>query len=199
MRLDPPPIQQRIANVLLPQTWILWFQSIRTSLNSIFSDTESLKDRMGWAFYDDSTYTSSNKLRANNAKVQVTIDEAGSSNITDYLPEGVTFFANDKITPENIGDTYGVRFDFIAEASSPNDKFDIVVDIGGSNPEIYRQTVELLKASGVAEKFGITINLFSLNTFVTNGGEIYLDTSVSGDDVSFYNLGLFITRISKVI
>ena len=201
MAINQPPVQEKTANSLglFPQTWILWFDTLRSNINSLFTRVDTLEHRSGWAFYDDSEYTSSSPLNANNESVLMTIDEQGSSNLTGYLPTDTVFYANDKITPENVGDTYALRLDFKAKGSSPADKFDVYIDIGGSNPIIFDQSVEINKGSGVEQRYNLSIVIFSLNTFVANGGAIYFDTSQSGDNIDFYDFGLLITRVSTAV
>lgn len=201
MAINQPPVQEKTSNSLglFPQTWVLWFDTLRSNINSLFTRVEYLEHRMGWAFYDDSEYTEVSPLNVNNASVQLTIDEQGSSNLTGYLPNNTSFFSNDKITPENVGDTYALRLDFKAKGSTPSDKFDVFIDIGGSNPIIFDQSVEINKGSGVEQRYNLSIVVFSLNTFVANGGAIYLDTTETGDNIDFYDFGLLITRVGSPI
>lgn len=149
----------------------------------------------GWAFYDDSTYTSGSPLNVNNTRAQVSIDGLGSFTEKRFLPTDTSDFwdtTNDEITPENVGDAYEVRLDFTAVAGSNADKFDIELDIGdGSSVIILDQTFEMNKGQGNIEVFAWNAPIFTLETFVANGGKFYINTT---DDIDFYNFGLFIKR-----
>lgn len=152
----------------------------------------------GWAFYDDSEYTEASPLNVNNDVSQVTIDSLGSFTERRYLPYGVhDLWVNDKIDPENIGDTYSFRLDLTAKAGSNADKFRLYVDIGdGGVVEILSQTFEINKNTGQTEDFSYSVPIFTLGTFNANNGKIMIETD---NDIDFYNMGIFIQRIHKEV
>lgn len=153
----------------------------------------------GWGFYVDTAHTSGSPLVVNNARVQLTNNALGATTETSYLPGGVTnLWAGDKITPQNVGDSYDLRVDFTAEMNSANGFANISLDIGdGGSIEIVDRMLVFPKGTGVATKFSIGVPIFSLGTFVTNGGKIYLDTTDGADDMDVYDIGIFIGRNSK--
>lgn len=150
----------------------------------------------GWAFYDDSEYTELSPLNINNDTAQITIDGLGAFTERRYLPYGVQdLWVNDKIDPENIGDTYSFRLDLTAKAGSNEDKFRVYVDIGdGGVVEILSQTFEINKNIGQTEDFSYSVPLFTLATFNVNNGKIMIEMD---DDIDFYNMGIFVQRIHK--
>lgn len=177
--------------------WILWFNSIVKDFNSLFSTVEEVINTFGWAYYDDSQYTSGSPLNINNTTTQVTIDGLGSSTELSYLPDGISFFdtTTSEITPENIGDSYILRFDFNAISASNNVLFDVEIDIGSGSPNlVYDQTLTIVKGSNTEQRYSLAIPIYTLNTFLTNGGKIKIATT---NNVNFYDFGLFITRVSK--
>jgi len=187
MQLKPPPIGDQTLNPLnrFVQSWILWFQALKKKI-------DSLEQIHGWAFYDDSQYTSGSPLNINNTRTQLTIDTLGSFNNTTYIPSGLSWFSGNKITPTAIGDSYILRFDFTAVPSTPSDRFNLELEIAVGNI-VYNQTFESTKGAGIPYIYSISIPIFCLATFVANGGKFYVDTT---DNMDFYNFGLFISRVS---
>lgn len=167
------------------------------SARSVEIDTILNRLGLGWANYRDSTYTSGSPLNANSAKVQLTNDGLGATTNTTYLPDGVSGFWNsstNKITPSAVGDAFDLRIDMTAEPAAANDWFEIIIDIGDGSPDVPIVTRQVsLKKSG-ASKLSIGFPIYCLSTFLTNGGKIYLDTSSSGDNISFYDIGIFLKR-----
>jgi hypothetical protein len=151
----------------------------------------------GWAYYDDSTYTSGSPLNSNNAKTQITVDGSGGDSVTSELPIGVSALWNastNKIIAPVTGDSLRVRLDFVADPATSSDFAEIVFDIGSGSPvEIGRDTVTFAKTG--ATRFFRTYDLFAGSTFTANGCTVYFDTSVSGDSIDIYNLGIKVERV----
>jgi len=160
----------------------------------------SLRDLRGdgYGYWGDSTYTSGSPLVVNNSRVQLTIDGLASNTETSYLPKGVTTFWNtstNKIVPENVGDGFIGRLDFKAVPSGTDVYFDIQIDIGdGSVIDIFNDVELFPKGTGVEQKFSIPLPFFSLSTFVSNGGKIYVDTTVGSKNMSVYDIGILVHR-----
>ena len=154
-----------------------------------------LRAMIGWGFYSDSTYTSGSPLNSNNAKTQITIDGLGATTETGYLPTGVTnLWSSNKITPAVLGDSYDLRLDFTAAPTGVSDYAEVLLDIGtgGSPINIVSRTVTFAKAGATSVSIGFPI--FALSTFMANGGTLYFDTSVSGDNIDIYDISLFLKR-----
>jgi hypothetical protein len=151
----------------------------------------------GWGYYQDSTYTSGSPLVANNAKVQMSIDGLGANTEITQLPNGVTNLwdvATNKIIPKSIGDSYAIRVDLSASPTTASDWLDFIIDIGTGAPDIPVVTRTLTFAKTGTTNFSIGVPIFSMSTFVTNGGKLYLDTSVSADNVSIFDMAITIIR-----
>lgn len=167
----------------------------------VYVEIDTILDRLGlgWAYYDDSTYTSGSPLTSNNAKTQILIDGVGGDTVTSQLPSGVTALwdaASDSITGVSEGDSLLVRLDITCAPASVNDFAELVFDIGSGSPiEIGRDTIRFSKTGST--RFLRTYDLFCGSTFAANGCKIYFDTSVSGDSIDIYDLGVKITRTYK--
>ena len=151
----------------------------------------------GWATYSDSTYTSGSALTSNNAKTQITIDGLGSGSNSTYLPEGVTQLwdsTTNKIIADQVGDAYDIRLDFKADPSTASDYAEFILDIGDGAPDIPIVTRTVTFAKTGASSISIGFPIFSLATFIANGGKLYFDTSGSGDNIDIYDITLFIKR-----
>lgn len=161
-------------------------------------EVDVLLDRLGigWAYYDDGTYTSGSPLNSNNAKTQILIDGLGSATVTSELPSGVSELwdaSTNRIVAPSAGDAFEIRLDFIAAPATVNDFAEIVFDIGSGSPiEIARDTITFAKTG--ATRFAKSYTLFAGSTFAANGCKVYFDTSVSGDSINIYNLGIVVKR-----
>lgn len=150
---------------------------------------------LGWGQYGDTVYTVSSPFVINSGSV-ATLPNNALSNITTYLPSGVSSFydsVNKKIIPQNIGDYYSINIRFKAKNTNVNGVFDIGLDIGGGLGIIFKETFLFAKGAGVEQDFNIVITGYSLDTFSLNGG-IPKITSILGN-TSVYNISYQITRM----
>jgi hypothetical protein len=152
---------------------------------------------MGWANYADTLYTAGSPLIINNARTKLTCDGLGAATNKVYLPDGVTDFwdaGTNKLIAPRVGDSFEVRINFTASASN-QDYFNIEFDIGA--PVGVVSAVTLFHPKTAALKYSVSKSLFSLSTFITNGCEIYFNTTLqtpSGANVSFYDIEIFVRR-----
>lgn len=151
----------------------------------------------GWAYYSDSTYTSGSPLiPANGVRTLLTIDGLGATTSKDFLPAGVTDFwdsSTNKIVAQKAGDSYDVRIDFTVDVPANTESIKLEVDIGDGSPDIpivIRSNA--YSESGAGQAFSAGFPLFSLSTFIANGGKIYITTSAGGFDI--YDIAIFIKR-----
>jgi hypothetical protein len=149
----------------------------------------------GWAIYDDAA-SHATPVVVNNVKTQLTIDGLGTTTETSYLPANVTSLWDSTaniITPEKLGDAYDLRIDFEATPTNINDYANLIIDIGGGGSiPIVNRSVTFVK-TGVSS-FSVGFPISAMTDFLTNGGKIFFDTSVSGSNVSVSNIVLFIKR-----
>lgn len=149
----------------------------------------------GWAIYDDAA-SHTTPVAVNNAKTQLTIDGLGTTTETSYLPANVTSLWDSTaniITPEKLGDAYDLRIDFEATPTNINDYANLIIDIGGGGSiPIVNRSVTFVKTG--ASSFSVGFPISAMTDFLTNGGKIFFDTSVSGSNVNVSNIVLFIKR-----
>ena len=136
------------------------------------------------------------RKNTNNAKTQLTIDTLGTTTETSYLPANVTSFWNtttNRITPAKLGDAYDIRIDFEATPSNVNDYANLILDVGdGVSIPLVNRSISFLKTG--TSSFSVGFPIAAMSEFLTNGGRIFFDTSVSGSSVSVANIVLFIKR-----
>jgi hypothetical protein len=141
-----------------------------------------LYDVAGWANYSDGETTPATQTVSTTATILL-IDGLGSDSSSAYLPREIRgigeFWDNvDSITPVNIGDAYDIRFTLTitAKTASPN-VINAVLDIGGA-AGITIPVAEVQIPVITAPPFTVTgsIPIFTLATFVSNGGRLFLAT-----------------------
>lgn len=156
---------------------------------------ERLKSTNGWAYYQDSTYTSANPLVSNNAKTQILIDGLGSATNTEYLGRFKDHWVGNKILTENVADNYLIRLDWKVRSAANNVLFDVVFDIGDESENIIlEQTHSFRKGDGGVQRYSKTVTLFALETFKQNGCKVYIDTTDSGANIDIFDMAIKIER-----
>lgn len=151
----------------------------------------------GWASYADSVWTEQSPFSILSGNTAV-LDNNANTNIETYLPIGVSTFydgLNNKILVENIGDSYTISIRFRAKTSDNNDFFDIGLDVGGTQNLILTETKLFHKGADTEQVFNLTFVVFSLNTFVANGGQIKI--SANTGNLSIYDINYLIVRTHK--
>ena len=145
----------------------------------------------GWGYYKDSE-TSPATLAITTTPTKLLIDGAHANSETGYLPREIRGISdlwdttNDNIIGINEGDSYDARIDLeiTGKVSNPNVLI-ITLDIGGGvgiTIPIVEEEVPIAKTppfSGSA-----VFPFFSLTTFITNGGQIFIATDTGSVTVS---------------
>lgn len=160
--------------------------------NTLFVNN-SVRSREGWASYSTTTYTNASPFTVAPNSTVTLLNNANNSIIAD-LPLGVTAFYNgttNKITPVAIGDSYTVNVRFKARTTMNNDYLSLFIDIGAGT-QINAEAKQFLKGANTEQPFSFTMPIFTLATFVANGGEIKL--SSNGGTISVYDITYFIIR-----
>ena len=158
-----------------------------------------LSEHTGWAIYNDSAHTSSSPL-VSSLGVRTKITNNASVVINDQLPVGVSSFwdsSANKITPDGSGDSYIINIRFVAVSTSNQGLADIEIDIGGNQTVVSGSTISMRKGTGAAQRINLNFDVYTGDTFLENGGEIYI-TSIDGD-TSIHDVRLKITRVHKAV
>lgn len=158
---------------------------LRTSFDKTNDNTLELYNVAGWGVYQDAETTPATQtITATPSKIQ--IDGAGAASNSDYLPREIRGVSelwdtiNDKITPINVGDAYDVRIDLTIDSktSSPTYiQFDLDIG-GGASPTIIVVQQILVVAKTPPYSLSIGFPIFSLATFMANGGQLFVSTDV---------------------
>lgn len=150
----------------------------------------------GWANYRDATHTSASpQLIAQG--VTDTLENTADS-VNQQYPIGVTSFYNGiskKITPARVGDAYNLTIRFKARNSSNTGYFSIQITINGPGSTILEETRSFRKGADNEQWFTLGFNVYTLQTFVTNGGTIKI--TANEGDLEIYDIQYLITRIHR--
>lgn len=149
----------------------------------------------GWAFYVDGETTPATQTISTTAS-KLLIDGLGGTSESSYLPLEIRGSAelwdvgNNKITPINIGDSYDVRVsvEITGKTASPN-VLDVILDIGGAaGITIPVSEFQIPVVQTPPFTATVAIPIFCLSTFLTNGGQIFLQTDAGTLTVAGRNI-----------
>ena len=147
------------------------------------SIVQKLYDTAGFGFYvEDQTTPSTQVINTTPAILQ--IDGLGATSTSAYLPHEIRGVDElwdasvNEIKPINIGDGYTLRLDLeiTSKTATPTE---LILDLdinGGATPTVV--IVERIIGVGKTPPYVVSIGFpfFSLSTFVTNGGRLFLST-----------------------
>jgi len=160
--------------------------------------SDSSARTLGWGNWADSLYTNGSRLDVDpGSPVKVTINGAGGATNISEMPPGVSEFWNaglNKIVPAKLGDTYEMRLSYKCSNGSTETYYDIAVDIGGALGVIQEETKQVVKGATEITSDSFAPPLFIGSTFIANGGEIYLDTTLGNTTVQFWDFAIYIRR-----
>ena len=165
----------------------LW-SSIVTLFNSMFTE---LYRATGWAQYADTQYTDVSPFSIVSNTDTVLPNNAGSV-IDSQKPDDIaTFYDGTVITGRN-GDGLAITIDFNAVPTNVNTTYiEVWVDIGGAVGELYRRIISFPKGVGEIRPVNFTVVGYTLGTWETNGGTVYVRANGSAD---LYNIRYVLTR-----
>lgn len=164
------------------------FIKTNSNFTELYGDVLKLVNTGGWGLYSDSV--ASNQIITSTPS-KLTINGLNANTNENYLPREIRGsgslwdVSTNKITPINIGDSYDLRIDLAitSKTGSPT-IIDLVLDIGGgATPTIIivNKTISLSKTPPYSLSIGFPI--FSLGTFLTNGGQLFLSTDAGTVDI----------------
>lgn len=168
---------------------------IRTGGDKINDNFAELYDVLGWGYYQDAE-TSPATQTINTTPSKLQIDGASASSDSNYLPREIRGTAelwdttNDKITPIKIGDGYDIRvsIEITGKTGSPNE-ITLQLDIGGgASPTIVISEISQSVAKTAPFILSFALPIFSLATFLSNGGQIFLSTDTGTVTVASRNI-----------
>ncbi len=192
-------------NIIAGGTAIVGYTSFESEWGVILNDNILTSDRgfpTGWAFYDDAQTTPATQtFTSTPSKVQ--IDGGGATTEEGFLPNSIKGIAslwdttNDLLIPVTLGDSYDMRLTLgiTGKTGSPN-ALTLNLDIGGlSAPSIVIATTDLAVAKSPPFSLIFTFPYFTLATFLSNGGQLFLSTDTG--TLTADNRDILITRTSS--
>lgn len=172
---------------------------LRTGMIKVNDNTSEIYNVCGWGVYQDAETTPATQT-INTTPAKIQIDGGGSSSNSSYLPREIRGsgelwdVVNDKITPINVGDAYDVRLDLTinSKTGSPTYiQFDLDIG-GGAAPTVI--IVERILGVAKTPPYSLSIGfpIFSLSTFIANGGQLFI--SVDSGTLTIGKRQIFIKR-----
>lgn len=174
----------------------LEFVDKQQSFPSIYS--QPLYRPYGWGYYADGLSTPT--ITIGTTYTQITIDKLGATTNRNFLPTdylNADLWITNKIVPQKIGDDYDGRLDLTItdKTGSPN-AIECIIDISGSTAGTNKVFTGWVQAIGtVPYDQTLILDFFSLATFVTNGGKLYMRTDTGTVTIGKRNIK--ITRKTK--
>lgn len=157
----------------------------------------NINKKLGWWVVTDTTKTIGAPLSIpSNTRTKLNLN--ADSVIEAFAPDGIpasSIYDNvsKKITPLVSGDSYLLRVSLIAVPSQNNNSITIDLDIGGTQGIILERSQRLQRGSGVPNPVSTTNALFALNTFIANGGDLYVTCD---GNVDIYGVNIFLQRVT---
>ena len=134
---------------------------------------------LGWAVYSDND----SEQTFDTTAAKLSINGSGSSSNSTYLPLAIRGSGelwdttNDKITPIAEGDTYNCRVNLPITSRTSANYAEVQLDIGGAaTPTNVIGTWRIETDRAAPFHHSLTLPIFSLSTFVANGGQIFIKT-----------------------
>ena len=179
------------------QTENLTIESQLIDGSYVWKLTSDLDLYTGWERIVGNDYTFGSPLVILQGDTATLSINGNSSLIRTHLPAGVDSLwnrATNKIMPVKTGDSYELRIDFKAETSVPSGGYaQVMLDIGGSVGNVLNHLIIFPKGANTPHTFSITSSIYTLDTFLLNGGQIKV-YSESGD-TDIYDVAILITKI----
>lgn len=148
---------------------------------------QSDKMGLGWARYDDTQYTSASPYSFTTASFLVP-NNAGNI-IDNHIHSDIAYYANGKVKAEFENDVYFITIAFKAQVSNANGYMDLFLEGGNGTPyDRIRETITFPKGANSEHSFAKTFQYYADEDVVTNGLEVKLQASHSGNihDVIYF-------------
>ena len=146
---------------------------------------------LGWARYDDSTYTSSNKLALVDG-VTVNLPNDAASVYRSYT--GVDYYNGTRVLADNTNDTYVMTVVFKYSAPNANQThIDLQFEGGNGTPyDRIRGEATFPKGNDVTHDYHQLFQYYADADFVTNGS--YWQITASGGSATVWDIIYFIQK-----
>ena len=150
---------------------------------------------LGWARYDDSTYTTSSFFQVSGSQV-VLPNDGGNLVEESYMNSTVSFYntGSQKVQMENIGDVYSFIITFKAKAPNANQThIDLSLTATGATPyDRVSKSLNFAKGNDIWENFYESFHFYADADFVTNGNQWKINAD--GGEVDIADIIYFVQR-----
>jgi hypothetical protein len=153
-------------------------------------------EKLGWARYDDTQYTTSSVFNLTTAAGEQTLPNNGGNTIETHLHSSVSFYdsGSQKIQVENVGDTYMCTVVFDAKTANANAAH-LRIQLDNTVGTPYERVGKDLffgKGNDVWHEYHEVFQWYGDEDFVTNGNRWRVQAF--GATVSIANIIFFIQR-----
>lgn len=169
-----------------------------TADTNLQTEIDEVKLSTGWWNITDTTFIESSPQTISSGvrtKLQINSDSVINGFGANNQPSAdIWDDVNNKITPLINGDSYIFRLSLTANPTLNNRNFTVDLDIGGTQNIIFERTTRLARGANTNTKVSMTNSIFTLGTFIANGGEIYITCD---GDVEIFDISLFIQKVTE--
>lgn len=171
-------------------------QDVQAALSDIdtrINNFDQNSQHRGWEQVSDTQYTVGSRLIIPNNTRTLIPNNAGSI-LNPQIPQDITTFwdpINNRFLPDRNGDFYHLRLSFSTTADKNNAQGVVELDIGGSQGVIWSSDIFYTKGANVVIDTAFAIPVYTLATFIANGGQFYITTS---ENATVYDIQLLIFR-----
>lgn len=166
-------------------------QQLQLNLDAIEGKVD--KVFMGWVQYSDTQYTQASPLTiSGNVRTRLTNDAGLIIDLVNMFGADTIWNpTTNKFVPDNSGDKYTKRVSFTADPALNNRNLTLELDIGGNQGVIWSRTIRLSRGAGIDTKVTENLDFYTLNTFVANGGDLFIECD---GDIDLYDIIFLIER-----
>ena len=148
----------------------------------------------GFGVYSGDDYTVESPLVIP-AGTTVNLLNNAATTIEEYLPIDGQMYSDGRVQGNTLGSTMECRVTFFAQSSLANGGFTVSLDIsaaGDGSITVASIPIRMLKGAGVYAQYSETFNLYALDTFIANGGQVrvYADNG----DITVHSVSYFIKK-----
>lgn len=149
---------------------------------------------LGWTRYDDTVYTSSNKLSLADG-VEVALPNNAGTAYRSHT--GIDYYADGKVLAEFENDLYAMTIVFKLQAPNANKTY-LEINLEGGNGTPYdriRDTITLPKGNNVAHDYHRMFQYYADANFVNEGSEWKI--TADGGTAQIWDIIFFISKIQS--
>lgn len=171
---------------------------LRTAFDKLNDNFDEVYAFTGGAQYVDGTYTVGSPLSiTSGSRVKITCDNNTiiDGDVPAEFTSGMWDATTNTLQAVRDKDRFVLEVRFKAKNSVNNGHFDIEIDIGGGIGVIGRVSENFTRSANTEQSFKPVFVYFTGSTFISNGGEIYIDAK-SGN-LEIYDIEILPTRVHR--